>query len=117
MAGVLTKGVLLHDNARPHTVARTNALIKLFNWEIFDHPSYSPYLVPSDYYLFTKIKVWLDTQRFHTNEEPMDGVNNWLHNLAAEFFDEGLQNLVSRYDKCLNVDGNYVEKYRSYVCN
>ena len=36
---MLTKGVvLLHDNAWPHTVASTNALIKLFNWEIFDHP-------------------------------------------------------------------------------
>jgi hypothetical protein len=40
--------VLLHDNARPHTAARTNALIKLFNWEIFDHPPYSPDLASSD---------------------------------------------------------------------
>jgi transposase len=106
---MLTKGVvLLHDNMQPHTAARTNALIKLFNWEIFDHPPYSPDLAPSYYHLFTKMKVWLATQRFH--EELMDGVNNWLHNLAAPFFDEGLQKLVSRYDKCLNVDGNYVEK-------
>jgi hypothetical protein len=55
------------------------------------------------------MKVWLDTKRFHINEELIDGVNNWLHNLAAQFFDEGPQKLVSRYDKCLNVDGNYVE--------
>jgi hypothetical protein len=55
------------------------------------------------------MKVWLGTQCFHTNEELMDEVN-WLHNLAASFFVEGLQKLVSRYDKCLNVDGNYVEK-------
>jgi hypothetical protein len=34
----------------------------------------------------------LATQRFHTNEELMDGVNNWLHNLAAPFFNKGLQN-------------------------
>jgi len=109
--GMLTKGVvLLHDNTRPHTAARTNALIKRFNWEIFDHPPYSPDLAPSDYHLFSKMKVWLATQRFHSNEELMDGVNNWLHTLAAPFFDEGLQKLVSRYDKCLNVDGNYVEK-------
>ena len=80
--------VLLHDNARPHTATRTNALIKLFNWEIFDHPPYSSDLAPSNYHLFTKIKVWLATQRFHTNEELMDGVNNWLHNLASPFFDE-----------------------------
>jgi len=31
----------------PHTAARTDALIKLFNWEIFDHPPYSPDLAPS----------------------------------------------------------------------
>jgi histone-lysine N-methyltransferase SETMAR len=108
--GMLTKGVFLHDNARPHAVARTNALIKLFNWEIFDHPLYSRDLATIDYHLFTKMKVWLAAQRFHTNEELMAGVNNWLHNLEAPFFDEGPQKLVSRYDKCLNVDGNYVEK-------
>jgi histone-lysine N-methyltransferase SETMAR len=109
MAGMLTKGVLLHDNAWPHTAARTNALIKFYNWEIFDRPSYSLDLVPSDYHLFTKMKVWFGTQRFHTNEDLMDGVNNRLHNLVAPFLDEGLQKLVSRYDKCVNVDGNYVD--------
>ena len=108
---MLTKSVLLlHNNARPHTAACTSDLIKLFNWEIFDHPPYSPHLAPGDYHLFTKMKVWLATQRFHTNEELMDGVNNWLHNLVAPFFDEGLQKVVSRYNKCLNVDGNYVVK-------
>jgi histone-lysine N-methyltransferase SETMAR len=95
----------------PHTPADTNASIKLFNWKI--STTLSPYsldLVSSDYHLFTKMKVWLATQRFHTKEELMDGVNNWLHNLAAPFFEKGLQKLVSQYDKCLNVDGNYVEK-------
>jgi hypothetical protein len=109
--GMLTKGViLLHDNAHPHAADRTNALIKRFNWEIFYHLSYSPDLAPSNYHLFSKMKVWLATQHFHSNEELMDGVKNWLHNLAAPFFDEGLQKLVSRHDKCLNVDGNCVEK-------
>jgi hypothetical protein len=101
--------VVKDENARPQTAARTNVLIKLFSWEIFDHPAYSPDLAPSDYHLFTKMKVWLATQRFNTNEELMDGVN-WLQNLAAPFFDEGLQKLVSRYDKCLNMNGNYMEK-------
>jgi histone-lysine N-methyltransferase SETMAR len=101
--------VLLHDNPRPRTATRINALIKLFNWEIFDHHPYTPNLAPSDCDLFTKIKVWLATQHYHSDEELMDGVNNLLHNLAAPFFDEELQNVASRY-KCLNVDGNCVEK-------
>jgi hypothetical protein len=49
---MLTKGVvLLHDNTQPHTTARTNALIKLFSWEIFNHPPYSMDLAPSNYHL------------------------------------------------------------------
>jgi transposase len=89
---MLTKGVVLMHNARPHIGARTNALIKLFNWEILDHPPYSPDLAPSNYHLFTKIKIWLATQHFHTNEELMDGVNIWLHNLVAPFFEEDYKN-------------------------
>jgi len=107
--GLLTKGVVLLHDVWPHTAACTNALIKLFNWEIFNHPPYSLDLMPSDYHFFTKMNIWLATQHFHTNEELMDGVSNWLHNLTAPFFDEGLQKLMSRY-KCLNVDGNYVKK-------
>jgi transposase len=108
---MLTKGVvLLHDNARSHIAARTNSVIKVFNWEIFYYPPYSPDLAPSDNHLFTKMKVWLATQCFHTSEELTDGVNKWLHYLAAPLFDEGLQKLLSRYDKCLNVDDNYVER-------
>ena len=56
---MFTKGVvLLHDDdARPHTATRTNPLIKLFKWEIFDHPPYGPDMAPSNYHLFTRMKV------------------------------------------------------------
>jgi transposase len=50
------------------------AKIKCFSWEIFDQPPYSPDLAPNDYHLFSKIKVWLATRHFHSNEELMDGV-------------------------------------------
>ena len=34
-----------------------------------------------------------------------------LSSQVAMFYEEGIQKLVSRYDKCLNNGGNYVEKY------
>jgi hypothetical protein len=34
----------------------------------------------------------------------------YLSSLAANFFAEGIEKLVSRYDKCLNPFGDYVEK-------
>jgi hypothetical protein len=87
-AGCSIKASFSCTTRGPHTAASTNALIRLFNWEIFDHPPCSPDLAPSDYRHFTKMQVWLATQRFHTKEEIMDGVSNWQHNLAAQFFDE-----------------------------
>jgi hypothetical protein len=65
---MLTKGVVLLHNTRLYTAACTNALIKCFNWEIFDQPSYNPDLAPNDYHLFSKMKVLLATQHLHSNE-------------------------------------------------
>jgi transposase len=72
---MLTYGVvLLHDNARPHTAARTRAQLEIFNWELFDYPPYSHDLSPSDYHLLTYQKNWLRSQRLNNNEELMEGV-------------------------------------------
>jgi transposase len=52
--GMLTSGVvLLHDNARLYTAARTRTLLEHFSWELFDHPPYSPDLAPSDYHQYS----------------------------------------------------------------
>jgi hypothetical protein len=48
--GMLTSGVVvLHDNVHLHIAAHTGALLEHFNWELFDHPSYSPDLPLNDY--------------------------------------------------------------------
>jgi hypothetical protein len=44
------------------------------NWELFDHPPYSPDLAPSDYRLFPYLKNWLRSQLFNNNEEFLEGV-------------------------------------------
>jgi hypothetical protein len=49
---MLTYGVvLLHDNAHPHTAARTRALIEHFNWELFDCRLFRPVLATPHVYL------------------------------------------------------------------
>jgi hypothetical protein len=37
-------------------------------------------------------------------------VKECLNGLTAEVYDEGIRKLVTLYDKCLNVGGDYVEK-------
>jgi hypothetical protein len=62
------------------------------------------------------LKAFLGIRRFKSDGEVKDAVKEWLNGLAAEVYDEGIQKLVTRYDKCLNVGGDYVEKYLR-VCN
>jgi len=38
-------------------------------------------------------------------------VMDWLNSQAAVWYEEGISKLVSRYDKCLIVQGDYVEKW------
>jgi len=59
--------------------------------------------------LFPTLKEFLDGIYFKSNEEVKDTIKQWLYGLLAEVFDEGIQKLVTYYDKCLNVGGDYVE--------
>ena len=55
--GRLTQGVLLlHVNARPHTAHITVNTIRPLNWEVLEHPAYSPDLALSDFHLFGPLK-------------------------------------------------------------
>jgi hypothetical protein len=60
--------------------------------------------------MFPKLKEFFGGRRFKSDEEVKDAVKEWLNGLVAEVYDEGIQKLITRYDKCLNVGGDYVEK-------
>jgi hypothetical protein len=66
------------------------ALLEHFNWELFDHPPYSPDLALSDY----KLKSSFGLQRFSTNDELTEDLKTWLSTQEADFFDTGVQNLI-----------------------
>jgi transposase len=88
---MLISGVLiLYDNAPPHTAARTGALLRHFNWELFEHPPYDPDLAPSGYHVFTCLKNRMGSQRFSVNEELMESVKTCLSSQAIDFSDTGI---------------------------
>jgi hypothetical protein len=67
-------------------------------------------LAPSDFHLFQTLKEFLSGRRFKSNEEVKDAVKGRLNGLVVEVHGEGIQTLVTCYDKCLKVGGDYVEK-------
>ena len=109
--GLLTRKVLLmHDNARPHSAKKTQDLLGQFNWEIFSHPLYSPDLAPSDFHLFPHLKVHLGGLRFHNDFEVETEVNRWFKKQGTQWYTQGIEKLVPRYQKCLDKEDDYVEK-------
>ena len=57
-----------------------------WKYELLDHPSYSPDLAPSDFYLFPNLKKFLAGKRFTYNEEAMEAVNDYFEELPENYF-------------------------------
>jgi histone-lysine N-methyltransferase SETMAR len=91
-------------------------MLQEIGWEVFEHPEYSPDLAPNDFHLIPKLNEFLGGRRFKSDEEVKDAVKECLNGLAAVVYDEGIQKLGTRYDKCLSVGGDYLEKLLR-VCN
>lgn len=102
--------VFLQDYATPHTAGVTQELLRKFKWEVWRHPPYSPDLAPCDYHLFGSLKQDLGGQRFATDNEVQEAVSKWLKQIGRNFYERGIEKLVTRYEKCLEKLGGYVEK-------
>ncbi|UYV73487.1 hypothetical protein LAZ67_10003679 [Cordylochernes scorpioides] len=74
------------------------------------HPPYSPDVAPSDFHLFPELKKNLGGTQFQDDDELEEAVLSFLRGQAAEFFDSGLHKWVSRMQKCVKRNGEYVEK-------
>ena len=109
--GLLSRGViLLHDNARPHSAARTIEALQQMKFEVMEHPPYSPDLAPSDFHLFGPLKEELRGRHFSSDQEVKDAVHQWLSSQPKSFFSEGINALVRRWTKCIERQGDYIEK-------
>ena len=109
--GRLTQGVLLlHNNACPHTAHLTINTILQLNWEVLEHPAYSPDLAPSDFHLFGPLKNALRGRRFAADDEVKVAVHDWLRSQPQTFFSNGIKKLTDRWAKCIEKKGDYTEK-------
>ena len=109
--GLLSKKVLLqHDNARPHVAKATIETINKLGFEVLEHPAYSPDLAPSNYHLFVPLKDALRGRKFSSDESVQKAVHQWLCDQPKTFFSDGIYKLVDRWNKCIEMGGDYVEK-------
>ena len=109
--GKLTRGVLLlQDIAPAHTSKIGKAAAKDCGFELLPHPSYSTDLAPSDFYLFPNMKKQLRGKVHGSDDAIKDAVMDVLGSFDKTFFHNGLELLKNRWTKCIEVQGDYVEK-------
>ncbi|GFO45350.1 transposase [Plakobranchus ocellatus] len=108
--GLLRRGVVLqHDNATPHSANLTQQWLQRYGWEILPHPAPSPDLAPSDCHLFGPLKRHLGGMAFETEDDLISELRTWFDNLDVDFFRVGINSLLSRWQKCIDLHGDYVE--------
>jgi histone-lysine N-methyltransferase SETMAR len=84
----------LHDNACPHAAHVTWDTLRLFGWDVLDHPTYSPGLTPCDYHVFGPLKKTLKGRRFNSDEADREAVEQWFIQQPVSFFAEGITKFV-----------------------
>jgi hypothetical protein len=77
-------------------------------YELLQHPHSSPYLAPSDFCLFPKLKLFLAGQCFSSNQEAIAAVEGYFADLTKNHYRDGIVALVHCWHKCISIKGDYV---------
>ena len=106
-----TEGVLFHqDNALVHKSVIAVAAIHDCGFKLIEHPPYSPDLAPSDFHLFPKLKTAISGTHFQSDDDVIHAVDDFLNVQEKDFFKSGIEALKHRWQKCIDTEGDYVEK-------
>ena len=81
--------------------------------DTFASPPYSPDLAPSDYHLFSALKKLLRGHHFANLDEMKTAVSARIAETPRIFFDNGIRKLTQRWEKCVKLNGDYIEKFDS----
>jgi histone-lysine N-methyltransferase SETMAR len=104
------KIIFYQKNAPAHKSVLAIGKLRDLHYELLEHPPYSPDLVPSDFCLFPKLKLFLACQRFSSNQEAITALERYFADLTKNHYRDGIMALEHRWNKCIGVKGDCVEK-------
>jgi hypothetical protein len=100
---------LLHDNAPSHSALAVKIFLAKHGVVEISHPPYSPDLAPVDFFLFPTVKTALKGKRFQDVESIKKNVTAELNAALLEAFADCFQKPFERYNKYIQVGGDYFE--------
>ena len=100
---------LLQDNAPIHSALNSQVTLQELGYTVLEHPPYSPDLAPSDFHVFKRLKN--DLRELQFNDVGSVKLHKYFEKLREKILNEGFQNLVHCWVKCVGYDGSYIECY------
>ena len=91
--------ILLHDNARPHVSQVVKAALQELEWEVLQHPTYSPDLAPTDYSLFCALSNHMRGVTFDNKEDLKNWLKKFFDTRVGDFWRNGIDKLVERWEE------------------
>jgi len=76
------------------------------HYELLEHSPYSPDLAPSDFYLFSKLKLFFAGQRFSSNQGATAAVEGYSADLTKNHYRDRIMALEHRWNKCISLKGD-----------
>ncbi|RUS70893.1 hypothetical protein EGW08_021347 [Elysia chlorotica] len=67
-------------------------------------------VAPSDFCLFPNLKKSVKGRRFEDIEDAVSAVEEWFQAQNDTFYSQGLLKVKDRWQKCVTMQGDYVEK-------
>lgn len=103
------KLVLHYDIAMPHTARIVNRYIDENRMKRAPQPPYSPYIAPSDFFLFRYIKSRLNGQHFDSVESLLEEVQVILSEISKDTLKKVFEDWKRRLNKVINRNGEFIE--------
>ncbi|KZC12074.1 Histone-lysine N-methyltransferase SETMAR [Dufourea novaeangliae] len=101
--------ILLHDYARPHVSKSVLTKLKELDFETLPYLAYSPDLSPPDFHFFRHLSHFLQEKLFSNESEVESTFEEFLTPCSTEFHRTGINNLVLRWQKCFDAEGDYFD--------
>ncbi|GBN59125.1 hypothetical protein AVEN_102028-1 [Araneus ventricosus] len=67
-------------------------------------------LTNQNFHLFGPLKQHLGAKHFVDDDDVQHEVLLWMRQQPKEFYAAGIGALIKRWDKCINIGGDYIEK-------
>lgn len=96
-------------NARPHTSHKTIAKLNELEYEVLQHPPYSPDLSPTDFHFFKHLELFLRGKHYENEDSLKNSISEFINSKDQNFFKTGIYALKSRWEKCIEANGAYFD--------